>query len=490
MPVLRWQRMFFLLSFITIVVIIVCDKLLGTSKRTIRKPSIMLVQHNDYVQAVRNKSEALQRFYDQIEKARAKVSESIGKTRSCDDDSELTLHVSQVDYFEKFKLEIPDANVVFFDTNMAAISRDVGTVSYASTSNDCPILEHNVMKEADFMDKTMCTNHLQDQKINFTWSEMADFPLTSQQTTHSVNKNFTFLHMIPNAWIDANGDVMSNKVKVIPDHCQLRTHPGIFSMLLTWIAEMFSKYPTEYDEVFSIAQVWDADFHHSTMEDLPRLALYLPFFHDNPQMKILANSKHKFLPLLGLDPARFISGRVRAKILYLPAGSRCDVLPVIGGQILSSALQVPVSKENHRRDLLVLIKRSNVPQFSHHGAIYNMMSQYARRFSLNAVVFDDNPLPDVNQTMEIFYRALIVVAPHGAGEANMLFSQPGTVLIEGLCHDQHKLVNLRYQRAAKTLRFRYHGIVFPHKQCMDITANDAEIPLAKYLELLGYYTKQ
>ena len=73
-----------------------------------------------------------------------------------------------------------------------------------------------------------------------------------------------------------------------------------------------------------------------------------------------------------------------------------------------------------------------------------MLRKYAERLGLNVFVFTDKPVPQLTVTMEMFHRALVVVAPHGAGEANILFSQRGTVLIEGLCYSGGR-INLCYQ---------------------------------------------
>ena len=59
--------------------------------------------------------------------------------------------------------------------------------------------------------------------------------------------------------------------------------------------------------------------------------------------------------------------------------------------------------------------------------------------------------------MTMFHEAVLVVAPHGAGESNILFSQPGTYVIEGVCNRPH--VNLCYQRTAYILGHHYHAVV-------------------------------
>jgi len=86
----------------------------------------------------------------------------------------------------------------------------------------------------------------------------------------------------------------------------------------------------------------------------------------------------------------------------------------------------------------------------------------------------------INKTIETFSRALVVVAPHGAGEVNLIFSQPGTLLIEGLCYDSDKKTNLCYRNMALALGLRYHGLIYFY-QCMKITSKQIERPLLEYL---------
>ena len=73
-----------------------------------------------------------------------------------------------------------------------------------------------------------------------------------------------------------------------------------------------------------------------------------------------------------------------------------------------------------------------------------------------------------------------MVAPHGAGEANLIFIQAGTLLIEGLCYDSDKLENLCYRNMDQALGLRYFGLIYKH-QCMKTKPEEIEKPLLEYL---------
>ena len=108
------------------------------------------------------------------------------------------------------------------------------------------------------------------------------------------------------------------------------------------------------------------------------------------------------------------------------------------------------------RDTIVLIQRSHKRFFNYHDDIKKMLTKYANELNLRMFVFNDRDLPPATVTRDIFNRALVIVAPHGAGESNIVFSQQGTVLIEGLCYAHGKL-NLCYQ--VMTEQWMLSGII-------------------------------
>lgn len=59
-------------------------------------------------------------------------------------------------------------------------------------------------------------------------------------------------------------------------------------------------------------------------------------------------------------------------------------------------------------------------------------------------MFSDNPVPPLHDALRMFSRAWMVIGPHGAGLSNMFFTEPGTVVLEGLCYNKGK-ANLCYR---------------------------------------------
>ena len=93
-------------------------------------------------------------------------------------------------------------------------------------------------------------------------------------------------------------------------------------------------------------------------------------------------------------------------------------------------------------------------------------------------VFSDINLPSFNETMLLFNRAFMVIAPHSAGESNLIFSEPGTVIMEGLCINHKQEIVMCYRNLMNALGHKYYGYV-PKKNYFDIRFSELE-PIIKH----------
>ena len=262
-----------------------------------------------------------------------------------------------------------------------------------------------------------------------------------------------YMHITENVVITGLGDIISGTLKLVPYTCSQdidpRPPPDYRTTLL-------------YDEVFIMGQYWGEAFFHKMLENFPRIIPYVEFLQSHPRIMIHAAEvggyTSFFLELLGIDPARLIKGVVRAKLVFMPQSTPCGFPHVQSAQLLSDRLRTEITKlyPNLQRNRVVLIQRSGSRRFTKSLEIEQSLRELAQRFNRTFQLFTDNPTPSPRDSMKIFKEAVLVVGPHGAGLSNLLYCEPGTFVIEGVCNPPH--VNMCYQRTAHILGHHYHGI--------------------------------
>ncbi|CAH1800947.1 unnamed protein product [Owenia fusiformis] len=263
-------------------------------------------------------------------------------------------------------------------------------------------------------------------------------------------------------------------------------------------------YKTE-DEVFIISQFGGNNFYHTMVELIPRLSLFMDLLQSHPKIKIHImdmSFTRDVLGLLGFDSNRIVSGFVKAKIAYLPRGTKCGNSDPLTLQILSDKyLDVLSNKINfnilsnkmdlhhqrkHRNSIL-LIKRSGTRKFKQHGHIRNTISNIASRNNLNFLEFSDVPQKKILATVAYFNNAFLVIGAHGAGLSNILFSRPGTFIIEVVC--QGYIINPCYLDLSRKLGHRYYGITSMNKEknCFN---GELEVNVTELVEAVEFFVQQ
>ena len=271
----------------------------------------------------------------------------------------------------------------------------------------------------------------------------------------------TFLHVIPNGTLHPWGFVKTEHVEFLPNSCM---SPRV-THIHNYTIKSFAK------EVFVISSYWGGGFFHMSNDGLPRLVPYLPFLKANPAIKIhvLIYTRGKpysgpayirYFKLLGLSPSRLVKGSVRADIIYLPKGGNCYMIGEPNGQMFSQVLRSSIRKlypldVASPTKTLVLIQRTKSRQLVQHADIKTMLEGVAKQSGLQFEVYSDDPMPNERDTWLMFYRAVMIVAPHGAGLSNMLLSRPGVYVVEVLCADD---INLCYSDLAFGQGNYYRGI--------------------------------
>ncbi|ELT93454.1 hypothetical protein CAPTEDRAFT_191413 [Capitella teleta] len=282
----------------------------------------------------------------------------------------------------------------------------------------------------------------------------------------------SFVHVIQGGYIDNEGIVTSRDVTIRSQGCGMDTVGGKYNPEWTLI-----------DKIFVISERWGEAFFHSLVENLPRLLPWLKYLQENPTIKIHIKSMYHNIiqKVFNISYSRVTAGNIRANLIILPAGIPCGKPAVYPTQLLWYQIhkQLPAIPMEERMNL-VLIKR--LPRknryFAFHKDIHRLLVIEAEKHNMTVVVFDDQHMPSFEDTMLMFNQAFMVVSPHGAGLTNMLFSQPGTILIEGLCR---AALNLCFGAMSQVLGFRYYGHFRDDKDCFEYTAEELAVSIRFYL---------
>jgi hypothetical protein len=294
----------------------------------------------------------------------------------------------------------------------------------------------------------------------------------------------TYLHIHQNAVVTSVGDVYTGNLKLVLYGCM----PDINSALP--LGGNIDSAPF-YEELFVIAQYWGRSVFHRMAEIAPRLAIHLDFLKANPQIRVLGPETAggrlgELFQILGLDPARLVAGVARAKVVYQPRASGCGFANVPESQLLSKFYRhyIRHNLPLEPRKRLLLIRRSASRRFTQQAAIEEVVKQAAADYNMTYTLFIDNPTPSLEQTMIWFQSAVVIVAPHGAGLSNILFSEPGTFVVEGVCNLPH--VNFCFQRLAHILGHHWHGVPSQGgcEDVVDVAAASIDVILRKYLRLM------
>ena len=296
----------------------------------------------------------------------------------------------------------------------------------------------------------------------------------------------TYIHVLREATVSQDGDVFVGHSKIVGHRCPLRHTREKASPKFPTINKQTDS--VVYDEVFTLTQYWGEAYFHLLAEILPRLPPFITFLHNNPSIMIHVYGIHRpyvtaIYGQFGLTPDRFVYGMIRARVLYLPQSGPCGGSPVFNTRLQSMIQRSLIQTAPEQRRTIILIQRSKKRFFIQHQGILQALQALCEVLggAYRVEVFSDDPLPSMLETMTMFNSAFMVVAPHGAGESNLLYSEPGTILIEGLC----KPPNLCYRTLAAGLGHRYHGIFQQGKDCFTLSPEDIIEPVKAFIEIIN-----
>lgn len=287
-------------------------------------------------------------------------------------------------------------------------------------------------------------------KLHYWPNDGLSYPATYYR---NVPPYVVYVHIAQDAIVSPAGDIWTNWLKLVPYACSQETDPR---------PPMLYQLLPIYGEVFVVTQFWGSAYFHKMIEGIPRLAPYLSFLQRNQDIRIHMPDQNShteiIFKILGLNKERIITGDVRAKVVYLPQATPCGFAQTPAIQILAQKYRsyVESTQPNITRNSVVMVKRTQGRRLKHHDLILAAIATLSAEFHFEFVLFDDAQVPTFEKTMSIFYSARVIIGPHGAGLSNMIFAQPGTYIIEGVCNEPHS--NMCFQHTAHVLGHHYHGI--------------------------------
>lgn len=207
-----------------------------------------------------------------------------------------------------------------------------------------------------------------------------------------------------------------------------------------------------YAKGIILTQKWGGEVYHFMLENLPKLGLLHAAGVDPTNVTVFVHSskaKHivNYLALFGVPADHIVNAprggeAVAVDDLYVANQLKCGYSSFAGIQLSRALLAArhPVLREGwaaaRQEPRVLVIRRHGQRAVHNHDALVAALGQ---RWPVK--VYDHKDHPDPADVMRLFSRAAVVVAPHGAGLGNVMFSRAGVGVLE-FSHPQPHDLNL------------------------------------------------
>eukprot|EP01065_Artemidia_motanka_P048050 TRINITY_DN7667_c0_g1_i1.p1 TRINITY_DN7667_c0_g1~~TRINITY_DN7667_c0_g1_i1.p1 ORF type:complete len:630 (+),score=70.96 TRINITY_DN7667_c0_g1_i1:34-1923(+) len=266
--------------------------------------------------------------------------------------------------------------------------------------------------------------------------------------------------IVPNAWTH-RGNVVTCSIALSAGGCQW-DNPG-FRVRRTF----------PEGAVIPICDTWCTGYFHFTHEHLPRLAPLHSLILSNRNVRVLAPSDRPYIleflvDVLGIPRDQVIATRwtVRAdsafaRWMVLPAPHPCGgslTLPLLSlRQVVFQRLRLPHSSERRlpsdRPFRVVLAERrgSRMPQ---NWKV--VRTALEAKFAPPGFLVESGWNRTVKDQVALFNRADIVIGPHGANLANIMWMRHGSTVLELM---SHRYGNMCYYTTASRLGLQHRFVL-------------------------------
>lgn len=265
-----------------------------------------------------------------------------------------------------------------------------------------------------------------------------------------------------------NGEVYSCHFAIIGDGCH-EGHDVKNQYLVDW-----SRTDLEtYDTIIALSDYTIGDSLHIWTDELARLSTYVDIMEESEDMDVRVHMRSsqtavQFFQFLGLNEHIILPNRdhVRAEKILIPEGVPCGAVNFVAQNKLSQ----------HLRERLQIKSEQNNWSLSDQIVI-NLGTKSEKRGIRNLSVFEkklNKKLPSLagvdfiwkfdaeahNHSMleevaKVFWKAKVLISTTNEYITNMIFMEPGTVVIELFC-SKHQY-DIKNQHLAYYLGLRYYG---------------------------------
>ena len=298
----------------------------------------------------------------------------------------------------------------------------------------------------------------------------------------------TYMHIINDAVVTPAGEVITRQLKIIPlmwilheqvlnttsqhndnlkGHYVHTSHAKNYTLLeqvVNYRGYYESTIFMEVNEVFVTSVNYGTNFGHNFLEAITKIALYMPFLKDNPNIVLqntYAGFLQQYLRLFGLTN-NVVRGYVIAKRVYLPEGNPAVAPSYHYLQLFNYFIKRYVQENlltviQTARNKIIYFRRESSRHLKQDKEVSVFLHELAEKYSLRVIYYNDSSAPGLNKTVSLFHQAVLIFGVHGAGLGNTIFAQPHTSLIEVLCPSPWTCATFRH--VAYKLGMRYHGIM-------------------------------
>eukprot|EP01060_Flectonema_neradi_P040471 TRINITY_DN9224_c3_g1_i2.p1 TRINITY_DN9224_c3_g1~~TRINITY_DN9224_c3_g1_i2.p1 ORF type:complete len:561 (+),score=79.78 TRINITY_DN9224_c3_g1_i2:130-1812(+) len=325
--------------------------------------------------------------------------------------------------------------------------------SIPSTVNDVPILDTHNGKFSIF-------KSWGDRKLwkNLHWIE-------DPEQRHHEKKLPNAIPEQPPLWVAIAYNGWTNQGNVFTCDYALTTGACL------WEMSNYKKPKKKFTKILALCDSWCRGYFHFAHEHLPRVAVVHQALLDDPDIMITVPTNRDFIvsyfhDVLGIDKKRLIgTTTAAADVLYYPQPQPCGSMWTHGLMLLRKIVfnrHSILGSNDPNTFLVVLAERAGGQDGkSRNPTNYQSVKQRlaeAQYPTARKVVFESSLNKTILEQIKVFYKADMVIGPHGANLANIMWMRSGTSVIEFM---SYKYGNLCYYVCAQRVGLDFRFVMQP-----------------------------